>query len=268
MQRHFNMEEACSSTEHYMVNWRENRKMKLFVISHKDFRMPVKDGIYTALAVGGDIPMKVQHVSDNTGDNISAKNWKYNELTGMYWIWKNIEDDIVGICHYRRYCVTLLGKILNVLRGAHGHFLTEKQIRKYLTRYDMIVHNKTYFAKNNKTQFCEQQKAEYYEAARAVIKEYYPEYAKDFETVSKQKYAHLLNMLIARKEVFDSYCEWLFPLLFRIEKYLEEHYPNVDMNRSMGMIGERLLDVWVLHNGMKYKECFSVNMERVDWKMW
>lgn len=242
--------------------------MKLFVVSHKNFEMPVQDEIYEALAVGGHVRMEQPHACDCTGDNISALNGRYNELTGLYWIWKNTAEDIVGICHYRRYFVTRIGKALNVLRGLQGHFLTEKQIRSRLKRCDMIVHNPTFFKKSNREQFCEMQKPEYYEAARVVIHERCPEYAGDFETVFGRKYAHLLNMMITRKEVFDSYCEWLFPLLFQIEKRLEAHYPEVDMKRSMGMIGERLMDVWMLHNRVRYRVCFSVNTERVDWRMW
>ena len=40
---------------------------------------------------------------DNNGDNISAKNSQYCELTAQYWAWKNIDCDYYGFFHYRRY---------------------------------------------------------------------------------------------------------------------------------------------------------------------
>lgn len=42
---------------------------------------------------------------DNTGTNIAAKNARYSELTGIYWLLKNLphHDTHIGVCHYRRF---------------------------------------------------------------------------------------------------------------------------------------------------------------------
>jgi hypothetical protein len=40
---------------------------------------------------------------DTIGDNISNRNAKYSELTGLYWLWKNDDSDFQGIVHYRRH---------------------------------------------------------------------------------------------------------------------------------------------------------------------
>lgn len=42
-------------------------------------------------------------MTDNTGDNISSKNKYYCELSTQYWVWKNIDSEYYGFCHYRRY---------------------------------------------------------------------------------------------------------------------------------------------------------------------
>ena len=79
--------------------------MKIYVITHKAFKDFAPRSLYVSLLVGADINKgKNFYLKDNsTADNISSKNKNYCELTGAYWIWKNVKEDIVGICHYRRY---------------------------------------------------------------------------------------------------------------------------------------------------------------------
>lgn len=244
--------------------------MKIYIIAHKSFHMPVEDSIYQPLIVGQNSGKENGGCYfDHTGENISEKNGRYNELTGMYWIWKNQCEDVVGICHYRRYFVTPVGKIENLLLGKQGHLLNEKKIKKLLRQADVIVHNKTFFRKGNRLQFSAGVNPYYWDILEQEMCVMYPEYFSDLQIVADRKYAHLLNMLITRKEIYDQYCNWLFPLLFRVEEKLKNSGDKSRrMDRSMGMIGERLLDVWLLHNRLKLRECFSINTERKDWRAW
>lgn len=43
------------------------------------------------------------YVKDDTGQNISSKNSEYSELTAVYWAWRNLSAEYVGLVHYRRY---------------------------------------------------------------------------------------------------------------------------------------------------------------------
>ena len=81
----------------------------IVVATHKKYRMP-NDPLYLPVHVGAEgkkdakgRPLDFGYQKDNEGDNISLKNPRYCELTGIYWAWKNLECDYIGLVHYRRY---------------------------------------------------------------------------------------------------------------------------------------------------------------------
>ena len=96
----------------------ENEKtIKILVCYHKPFPL-LKDEILTPIHLGRKIANKentgVQWlmenmIGDDTGENISDKNAYYNEMTALYWAWKNYDKlgnpDYIGLAHYRRLFV-------------------------------------------------------------------------------------------------------------------------------------------------------------------
>ena len=77
---------------------------KIYVAMHKKVELPKLDSLYEPLLVGSfNKKENIGLIRDDSGKNISEKNENYCELTGIYWIWKNSKEDIVGLCHYRRF---------------------------------------------------------------------------------------------------------------------------------------------------------------------
>ena len=76
--------------------------IKILVAAHKKYWMP-DDDVYVPLHVGAEGKESLGYLPDNTGDHISSKNPSYCELTGLYWAWKNLDCDYLGLVHYRRY---------------------------------------------------------------------------------------------------------------------------------------------------------------------
>lgn len=68
-------------------------------------------------------------------------------------------------------------------------------------------------------------------------------------------------MLFCKAEVFDSYCEWLFDVLFELEKYVDLTKLNAYQKRLYGFLSERLLNVWVKHNKLRVKNVNIINVE-------
>lgn len=77
-------------------------KIALLIATHKKYWLP-SNPLYFPIHVGAEGKDPLGLIGDNTGNNISKKNPDYCELTGLYWAWKNIKTDYIGLCHYRRY---------------------------------------------------------------------------------------------------------------------------------------------------------------------
>ena len=78
--------------------------IKILVAAHKQCEMP-KDDVYLPIQVGKALhpDLDLGYQPDNEGENISTKNPYYSELTAIYWAWKNLKADYVGLAHYRRH---------------------------------------------------------------------------------------------------------------------------------------------------------------------
>ena len=62
--------------------------------------------------------------------------------------------------------------------------------------------------------------------------------------------------MIARKQVFDELCEWLFPIIFYVSEkggIEEDNYQN----RYPGFISERLITYFFEKNREKYKVVYA-----------
>lgn len=55
----------------------------------------------------------------------------------------------------------------------------------------------------------------------------------------------MFNMFVMSENKFDEYCEWLFKILFEIEKKLDISQYSDFYARVFGRISEILLDVWL-----------------------
>lgn len=237
-----------------------NEEIKIFIATHKKFEFPYKEP-YVPLHVGAEGKQDLGYLKDNSNVNISLKNPYYCELTGLYWIWKNINSDIVGLVHYRRYFYKkyLFNKVNNIL--------TEDDIKKYLENYDVLIAQRgyTWFSEVD-IKYCESvvEGASDIKITEEAIKKLYPEYTSAYDKVMKSNHYSQFNMMICRKDVFDEYCEWLFDVLGYVENHLEiplsERKPY--NARVFGFLSERLMNVWIEKNShYKVKELPVLNTE-------
>ena len=239
-------------------------KVKIIVATHKKYKMP-DDELYLPVQVGSEGKENLGYQVDNNGENISNKNSTFCELTGLYWAWKNLDADYIGLCHYRRHftCKKLIPfsedtkfKIL----------LNKKQTEEILKDTDIILPKKReYYIENLYDHYKHTMYVETLDETRKIIEEKCPNYLPEFDKLHKRTSAHMFNMFVMKKEYLNDYCEWLFDILFELEKRIDSSKYDSFHARYLGRISELLLDVWINTNGLKYREVKVIDMQNVNW---
>jgi hypothetical protein len=233
-------------------------KIKLLVATHKQYDFPQND-IYIPINVGNVLhPHNFGYLTDDDGINISVKNKSFSELTALYWAWKNeyfANSDICGLVHYRRYF--LGSESFNKLT-----ILGYEDIKTIFMKHDVIVAVKrNYYIETIRSHYGHAHYAKDLVILENIISQYTPEYLKVFNEVMDSKKLSLYNMFVMKTEYFDSYCIWLFNILFKVEQKIDiSEYDNYQ-KRVFGFLAERLFNVWILHNGLNIKEVKVQNIE-------
>lgn len=240
--------------------------IQIAVAVHKPYRMPT-DPVYLPLQVGAALHPEVDlgFVKDNTGDNISAKNGSYCELTALYWMWKNNTADYKGLAHYRRYFGTRDARRARA-KDRFERIATEADIRAALESADVVLPRKrNYYIETVYNHYAHTFDGAHFDAARAVLSEKCPEYLYEWDKLMDGTTAYLYNMFVMRNELVDAYCEWLFPLLAELEQRIDTAGMDAFQQRWVGRVSERLFNVWVTKNGLTACELPTTTPEPVDW---
>ncbi|MCO8612953.1 glycosyltransferase family 8 protein [Burkholderia multivorans] len=237
----------------------------IYVCHHKP-GPSFSDGCFLPIQVGAaKAPMDLGMLRDDVGDQISAKNNTFCELTALYWAWKNDPDaKWIGLMHYRRLldftgarhtpdahgCVnyaalddatiTKLGLTGDAVASAIASkpgllaILPDKWSvrnagsRNLHTHYVNAAHH---FEKD-------------LEVLREVVGELYPADLVHYDEVMNGHDGYFTNIFVLRRDVFDEYCEWLFAILFEVERRLDLTNYSMAARRVFGYMSERLFNVF------------------------
>lgn len=223
-----------------------------------------EDKVYLPIHVGRAGKADLGYLGDDTGDNISSKNTNYCELTGLYWAWKNLKCDYIGLCHYRRYFAhTVSGSDMEKKKLA---ILQRTDYEKFLKQYDVILpKQRNYFIETVRSQYEHAHNKNDLALTEQIVAELYPEYSEAFNNVMGRTKLHIFNMFVMKKEKFDEYCQWLFTILFELETRIDISNYNQYEARVFGFLSERLLNVWLEKQQLKVKEIDVVFLEKIDW---
>lgn len=243
-------------------------EVKIVVASHKKYQMP-SDNMYIPVLVGSKGKENIEgYQRDDDGENISELNPNFCELTGLYWAWKNLDTDYIGLVHYRRH--------FSAEGSAHdiwGRVLKKDDIACYLGQIKVFVPSKRrYWIETLYSHYMHTHHIVQLEETRTIISEKYPEYVNVFDRVVKRRWGYMFNMVIMKQELLNDYCSWLFDVLFELKKRLGEKGLTPFHSRYYGRISEIIFNVWLeeqknIGRIMKteIKEMPIVHMEKINW---
>ena len=180
-------------------------------------------------------------LKDNTGDNISEENPFYAELTGLYWIWKNVKndsDDLIGFCHFNK---SLL------ISPAKANDLIKKKGYRFIVCRHQAVPKMVY--------------QEDYKALLSIVHDKYPKYYKAFYELYGQdgssSKCNGKNTFITTRKDFDKYCAFLFDILGECRRVIGD-VAERPTHRYAALFAERLFSAYLIAENIS---CYEADIE-------
>ena len=216
---------------------------------------------------------------DDTGENISADNDRYCELSAQYWAWKNYEElgnpDYIGFMHYRRHfmfdgwagnpdwCWLPKGNVYFVpyITEKYMEHFSREHIERQLACCDAIVLspydvlNLPNGVRTLREQFAKlpKQKIEIFDTFIKTAKQLHPDYLSSIEQIENGSVQYLCNMFVMKKKMFMEYNEFCFPILKALDDAVDSSEMDEIALRFLGYIGEFCLSIFIFEQLKRQK---------------
>jgi len=236
----------------------------VYVVTHKDAKLYTLPDSYKIIHAGHALAKKdFGYVRDDTGDNISQLNPFLDEVTALYWIWKNTKHTHAGIVHYRRFFTSNTNqKVFDA-----NKILSATEILSILSEYDIIIQNEGMTNRSQRDMMIlSTGNPDLVKVAEKIIRNHLartqPDYIYAFDDVLSSLTLFFGGMYITRRNIFNAYCKWLFSFIIDATKEIRdkikiggkslEEMPHT-YSRIAGFLAERMLTIWLMKNHLRIK---------------
>lgn len=168
---------------------------------------------------------RIAPLRDNTGENISAKNKQYCEMSAAYWVWKNTHSAWKGIEHYRR------------------HLLVNPE--QLSDEIDAVLPLPYLAYPNILAQFQRFVSQDVLDALLLALRTLHPEEYDAYWDILNGQLQYTYNIICAKERVFSDYCTWFFELTEYMET-LTERVPEIGTTRALGYVAEVLTNLYFM----------------------
>lgn len=232
-------------------------------------------------------------IGDDTGDNISHKNFAYAELTAIYWLWKNSNAKYKGLLHYRRVLDLDPNSLFNEKEAYEvplsENFSADNFIEKMhlnANRIKEILKDNTIITRRREdlrswsnhtveSHYKNEHVGEHLDMAMEIIKNDYPDFYPTAVKLIKGHTSYYTNTIIMKDKDFDEYASWMFGVLGKLDEKINLYHrrvsPNTPRARYAGYLGERLTAIYItktIKEGKKVAEFPSVVLVPPGGKKW
>ena len=268
-------------------------KIKILV-SYKQRHPILQSDIIIPIQTGRALSSEIfsEMIGDDTGDNISTQNTKYNELSAQYWAWKNYDKlgnpDYIGFMHYRRHFLFNTDNGLPKEKWLpdsdwykypqidtfYTHYFDSDAINKVIQQADCFTVKPFDYppsyprARSLKQEHLNwsQELWDRLQLCSTVVGEIYPQYKQTALQIVNGHLKYICNMFIMKKDLFFKYNTFLFTILKKMDSIVDSTYDNKQNIRFLGYMGEYLLTVFLIYNqkyiNIKYiPGCYVTNTD-------
>lgn len=124
--------------------------------------------------------------------------------------------------------------------------LSSEEVASLVNQYKVIVPKKRkYYIETIYSHYDHTFDGKQLDTAREIIESRYPEYLESFDTIMNRRSGYIFNMFIMEKELLNSYCEWMFDILFTLVGKIGVEGMTDFEKRYAGRVSERLFNVWL-----------------------
>lgn len=223
-------------------------KLKIFCTSIHPYTLLNKMPKYIQPMGLGDSKFPNNWFNEKSGNNISYLNKHYGELTGMYWVWKNLlenfkNEHFIGFCHYRKLWLNFFldKKNRNSVNSIYNDLLSPEN--KILNHVDVIQVQPIIFKDKNLVQdFNSVHKNDLLIESLSFLNE---PLKINFRKHLNKNILYPLNMFIVKKPLFEEYCNIIFPWLEKCLNYCKQNNLLTNYNiRLPAFLAERFTSFW------------------------
>lgn len=247
--------------------------MSLYVATHKKTLLPDCDWIIPiGLSGYKDEQVFITDSDSLIGKEISKKNRNYCELTGLYWLSRNCQDDLIGLCHYRRYFSFTYFEGTGFNYPSFLHTNQEKVAFEHISSnvqkeameeivdiYQIIVPRPIIHPEKVSTAFISAHGERFWQVFLSACRE---EFGNDMRYFDYETRFYFGNMLVANNYQFNKYCSSLFGVIDKVFseigdipdqpglRYQDHRYP--------GYLAERFMGLYLYKSGLTFFEAPTI----------